>query len=130
MALPLVLLVVLIGANAGGIEVLCKLRKANADGFGMLRTEAFCCLTSELVFGNFGLSMELCIMIFSLAVADSESKCKFCKSSKAPAELLSAVAVLLLGLTNAIEVLLLLLAIPFTAVSLLMFLGFSLSLAF
>lgn len=67
-----------------------RLRNAKAEGFGMLRTEAFCCRTSEFWL-SFGFSYkedtdveevgEL-MAIFSLAVADSDSKCRFCKSSE------------------------------------------------
>lgn len=56
----------------------------------MFRTEAFCCLTKEFwvifafsykeVVADVEVVDEL-MAIFSLAVADSESKCKFCKSS-------------------------------------------------
>lgn len=66
------------------------MRKARAEGFGILRTEAFCCLTKEFwVIFAFSYNevdgdvevVDLLIAIFSLAVADSESKCRFCKSS-------------------------------------------------
>lgn len=75
----------------GGMLVTgCWLRKASADGLGILRTEAFCCLTKEfwviLAFsykevGAEGKVVAVLMAIFSLAVADSESRCKFCKSS-------------------------------------------------
>jgi len=70
------------------------LRKAKAEGLGMLLTEAFCGLTNALAFLGF---VELVVVvllalllppllaalmeIFSLAVADSESICRFCRSS-------------------------------------------------